>query len=582
MDVETTPAEVSPPVVKEGDWVLIVDNETKFSFAHATRVATVKMGKRPIRCETLIGAPYGSFFEVLNGKLVPTDPNAQKEALDDLVGDEGTGTAAVDNRDLMDYNNTQGLTQEEVTEMKNAGQKAELVRKLAENSSSWTKRTEYSQEKYIRKKTAKHQVVVQIVRPTAALITKAYFAKKAFRTQHMRPDTIAHIMNLSNLQSGLRTLIIDDCIGLILGTALERANGRGTVYNLHQGTDCNPSALRLFNFSSDQLAPLRHVPIDLMRGTLTPQSFRVDEDENEPSGDADSGAAVTSSADMDTTDADNADSAANTGAATHSMDAAAEEEKSKKKRIDPSTLPPKKKKKDLLPYEKVLEQDKRDGITPEQAAERKRKNHETRRLYRELKWQTYSDTKLDLETRGVDSIIIAGPPHPMAALNSVWRFLNLSGHFVVYSELLQPLVECYEALYRTGRTVNLRLTETWCRTYQVLPKRTHPLNNMSASSGYLLSGIKVEAVDKSHQQARVQHSDKQSLQQSNQNNDGRQQHNNRRRASNRSNESSEIKESSTTDPAAVDATPVDAPADSSSSLDADMPAAKRAKLTESS
>lgn len=485
MDTEVAVAEVAVPRVAEGDWVLIVDNETKFSFAYATRTATVKMGKKPIRCEALIGAAYGSFFDVVNGKLIPTNPNAHKEALEDLVGDESTGTAAVDNRHLSDYNNTQGMTQDEVKDMKEAGQKTELVRKLAENSASWNKRTEYSQQKYILKKTQKHQVLVQVVRPTAALITKAYFAKKAFRTLHMRPDTIAHIMSLSNLQSGLRTLIIDDCIGLILGTALERANGRGAVYNLHQGNDCNPSALRLFNFSSDQIAPLKHVPIELLRGSLSAQTFKVEED--------DESAAPASAMDSADAEGDNGDNG--------DMDDAEEKptKQNEKKRIDPSTLPPKRKKKDVLPYAKVLEQDAKDGITPEQAAERRRKNQETRRLYRELKWQNLSETKNELETRGVDSIIIAGPPHPLQAINSVWRFLNLSGHFVIYSEFIQPLVECYEALYQAGCVVNLRLTETWCRTYQVLPKRTHPLNNMSSSSGFLLSGIKVEAVDRTVQ-----------------------------------------------------------------------------------
>lgn len=524
MDTEVATVDVAVPRVAEGDWVLIVDNETKFSFAYATRTATVKMGKKPIKCEALIGAAYGSFFDVINGKLIPTNPNAHKEALEDLVGDETSGTAANDNRHLTDYNNTQGMTQAEVKELKEAGQKTELVRKLAENSASWNKRTEYSQQKYILKKSQKHQILVQVVRPTAALITKAYFAKKAFRTLHMRPDTIAHIMSLSNLQSGLRTLIIDDCIGLILGTALERANGRGAVYNLHQGNDCNPSALRLFNFTSEQIAPLKHVPIELLRGTLSAQTYKVEEDDENT---ASTSAAETM--DQEVADADNGD-----------MDDAEEKpvKQNEKKRIDPSSLPPKRKKRDVLPYAKVLEQDAKDGITPEQQAERRRKNQETRRLYRELKWQNLSETKNELETRGVDSIIIAGPPHPLQAINSVWRFLNLSGHFVIYSEFIQPLVECYEALYQAGCVVNLRLTETWCRTYQVLPKRTHPLNNMSSSSGFLLSGIRVEAVDRTVQ---------------------------------RGNQAAQAQQKSKT-----------ANADASSSREDDEPAAKRAKLTESS
>ena len=36
--------------------------------------------------------------------------------------------------------------------------------------------------------------------------------------------------------------------------------------------------------------------------------------------------------------------------------------------------------------------------------------------------------------------------------------------------------------------LNLRLSETWMREYQVLPNRTHPEINMSGGGGYLLYG----------------------------------------------------------------------------------------------
>lgn len=39
--------------------------------------------------------------------------------------------------------------------------------------------------------------------------------------------------------------------------------------------------------------------------------------------------------------------------------------------------------------------------------------------------------------------------------------------------------------------VNVRLSSTWYREFQVLPQRTRPENNMSGTGGYLLSGIKI-------------------------------------------------------------------------------------------
>ena len=41
--------------------------------------------------------------------------------------------------------------------------------------------------------------------------------------------------------------------------------------------------------------------------------------------------------------------------------------------------------------------------------------------------------------------------------------------------------------------LNVALTESWCRAYQVLPRRTHPLNNVSGAPGFLLSATKVSS-----------------------------------------------------------------------------------------
>lgn len=44
-----------------------------------------------------------------------------------------------------------------------------------------------------------------------------------------------------------------------------------------------------------------------------------------------------------------------------------------------------------------------------------------------------------------------------------------------------------------GRSyVNLKLMDSWCRTFQVLKNRTHPLMNMDSCSGFLLHAIKVQ------------------------------------------------------------------------------------------
>jgi len=94
---------------------------------------------------------------------------------------------------------------------------------------------------------------------------------------------------------------------------------------------------------------------------------------------------------------------------------------------------------------------------------------------------------------GVNSLIIAvraEPPLPL--LEALYPFLLSSGLFCIYSQYIQSLVSCFQTLRDTNSAVNIRLTESWLREYQVLPMRTHPELNMSGGGGYLLTGNKLK------------------------------------------------------------------------------------------
>lgn len=96
-----------------------------------------------------------------------------------------------------------------------------------------------------------------------------------------------------------------------------------------------------------------------------------------------------------------------------------------------------------------------------------------------------------LEGRNADGLVIASRFHPCPVLMGLLKFLSPSRPFVVYSQYKEPLIECYTKLREHGGTINLRLTDTWLRHYQVLPNRTHPVLLMSGGGGYLLSGTTV-------------------------------------------------------------------------------------------
>lgn len=88
-------------------------------------------------------------------------------------------------------------------------------------------------------------------------------------------------------------------------------------------------------------------------------------------------------------------------------------------------------------------------------------------------------------------IIIAVRYDPTETLLGLWPYLAPSSPFVVYCEYIEPLTECFMELQKKKIAINLRLSDTWMREYQVLEGRTHPSMNMSQSGGFILTGTKL-------------------------------------------------------------------------------------------
>eukprot|EP00656_Telonema_subtile_P006966 TRINITY_DN13247_c0_g1_i1.p1 TRINITY_DN13247_c0_g1~~TRINITY_DN13247_c0_g1_i1.p1 ORF type:complete len:313 (-),score=93.27 TRINITY_DN13247_c0_g1_i1:145-1083(-) len=95
--------------------------------------------------------------------------------------------------------------------------------------------------------------------------------------------------------------------------------------------------------------------------------------------------------------------------------------------------------------------------------------------------------------RGLDSLIVC---LSAGALEAFWAFLpklSFGCPFVIYCDFIEPLSAGMHALRSKKCAVRLHLQETWFREYQVLPERSHPVMSTSATSGYILSGVYVDA-----------------------------------------------------------------------------------------
>ncbi|KAK6140931.1 hypothetical protein DH2020_025324 [Rehmannia glutinosa] len=97
---------------------------------------------------------------------------------------------------------------------------------------------------------------------------------------------------------------------------------------------------------------------------------------------------------------------------------------------------------------------------------------------------------------GFSSLIIAAPDlDAWSIVKELVPLLSYSAPFVIYHQYLQPLATCMHNLQTEKMAIDMQISEPWLREYQVLPSRTHPHMQMSSSGGYLLSGIRITAID---------------------------------------------------------------------------------------
>jgi tRNA (adenine58-N1)-methyltransferase non-catalytic subunit len=102
----------------------------------------------------VIGAPYGSVFELQHGKLVRVVSGGLKPVLD--IGAMTSAMPENNNRELVDSNTAQKLSVEDIQQMQGDGKTgAEIIKALTESSDTYAGKTEFSKQKYLRRKIEK-------------------------------------------------------------------------------------------------------------------------------------------------------------------------------------------------------------------------------------------------------------------------------------------------------------------------------------------------------------------------------------------------------------------------------------------
>uniref|UniRef100_W5LCQ5 tRNA (adenine(58)-N(1))-methyltransferase non-catalytic subunit TRM6 n=1 Tax=Astyanax mexicanus TaxID=7994 RepID=W5LCQ5_ASTMX len=438
----------------EGEYVVLKRGEV-YKSVQVEKRKKVIFEKQWIFMDNAVGQLYGSTFEVDSGGIL----NLRKPKQDEDSTDNKE--AGLDNRHIVDDGKSQKLTRDDIESLKEQGLKGqEIIQQLIDNSTTFKDKTEFAQEKYIKKKKKKYESNVTVLKPSCRILAMMYHGREPGKICHLRYDTLAHMLTMGNIHAGSKIIVFETCAGLVLGSVMERMGGHGSVVQMYPGGGPVRAGMESFGFPSHFHETLHEFPLckvnALLSGTLNLDEKDMDSQSNDSADKEKSGSSQVSSG-------------------------GGEEGSSEPQSMEVSLDPAEAKKRE-----------EREKLREQKAQEKKAKLEEKRKRL--------AAAAALLEGRNADGLVIASRFSPCSALLCLLKFVAPSRPFVVYCQYREPLIECYTKLREQGGAISLRLTDSWLRHYQVLPNRTHPVLLMSGGGGYLLSGITVAAAASGAQQ----------------------------------------------------------------------------------
>jgi tRNA (adenine-N(1)-)-methyltransferase non-catalytic subunit len=139
-----------------------------------------------------------------------------------------------DNRSYTDSNDSQKLSNIEIASLRASGLRGpELIAKIVENSETWDTKTEFSKQKYLKKKQQKYMPRIQMVRCTALSLCEVYHSRQPAKILNLRADTLGQLLQYGNVYAGMQVLVVDTCMGLLTSAIAERMLGTYIRAALH-------------------------------------------------------------------------------------------------------------------------------------------------------------------------------------------------------------------------------------------------------------------------------------------------------------------------------------------------------------
>ncbi|KAF9471731.1 Gcd10p-domain-containing protein [Pholiota conissans] len=231
------------PGIQSGDLVLVRLPKGDIRSVKVEKNTTVVIPKfGAFFANELVGQPYGLTYEIQDKKLTYAPP----KTLEEIEDTDAT------NELINDGEFVQPLTVDEIQALKRSGVHAsDIIKMQIEQHANYSLKTEYSKDKYKKRKEAKYSKVFATIEPTLYNVCEYWFAKDQLRLRDLRIDSLSQMLNLANVRPGGRYLAVDDASGILVAGILERLGGEGKLITIC-ATDSPPAypCLMQMNFPS--------------------------------------------------------------------------------------------------------------------------------------------------------------------------------------------------------------------------------------------------------------------------------------------------------------------------------------------
>lgn len=421
--------------------------------------STISLGKfGTFESNELLGEPYGLTYEIEKGKLIKTTENFIQ--LDNCNVEDVLAT----NENIKESDGAQRMTGDDIEELKRLGLSGrEIIERQISQHAAFDLKSEFSKEKYIKRKEKKFLKKFTCIEPTIINITQYLFESNPTAIRGLRPDTLSQMLSLANVRPGWKGIVVDDVGGLLVAAVIERLGGSGTVLVINDA-DSPPDLhfLSPLNFPNHAMVPLKSLNWAQVESDWSSRETRevmqlFNQSERTDSNPTTS---VQESKPNEIQDDSNG-SLKNETTLTVSVD--------------------------LVPQ--VQEVQGKEEVDVKSSIKSKK---EFNRLSK--KWDRHREV---IETRkrffegGFEGLLVCSEYEPISILDKLKPSLSGSASIVIQSPYLSVLSSAQHSLRTSPDFIHVTISEPWLRRYQVLPGRTHPEMNGTLGGGFMLSAIRV-------------------------------------------------------------------------------------------